>query len=139
MCFITRFSNNQTSIGSIRSYSSGISKHTNFLSFNKSLYFLDTLFLWLRSITKMISAHSTKSPFKVVSAPELVPQPIAVTSLNLEKTSSPVGLRSLFSLHTNNKFTTLPFDAHNVEGQARPQVSALGRFVRPHAAAAATT
>ena len=66
--------------------------------------FCRTLFRCVFSITKMTSAHSIRSPLTGVSASLFVPQPIALKPSYAEKTSSPVGLRNLFSLQTKSKF-----------------------------------
>lgn len=103
-CLETPFCSKVTRIGFILSYLSGMSKQTSFFPFRNFLNFFETLFLWDFSITKMMSAHSIRSPLTGVSASLFVPAPIALMPSYFEKTSSPVGLLSLFSLQINNRF-----------------------------------
>src|SRR5262245_22506950 len=75
------------------------------LSRSCSRNFCATLFRCDYSMTKMMSAHSMRSPLSGVEASLFVPAAIALTPDCPAKIRSAVGLRSRHSLHTNSKFT----------------------------------
>jgi len=93
------------SSGCMYSKRSGMPRTTSRLSRNKALYLVVNLDFCTRSITKMMSAHSIKSPLSGVSASLLVPAPIASIPEYVQNTASAVGLRRRFLLHTKRKFT----------------------------------
>ena len=80
-----------------------MAKQISLLSFNKLVNFLLILVLCIFSITKIISAHSIKSPEIDVSASALVPALMVLIPAYSANTASAVGLRKRFSVQTNNR------------------------------------